>query len=205
MVESLSPGRASSPREGYDRWSPIYDHDVEPIAGPGRAAYVVAGRGCIRAGRAGPGVRDWSPLRRGRRLERRGHSGRLFGGDARKGRRKPGVQAIRFVVHDLYEVLPFEAGTFDRVVSGLVVEHLRDLDPVFPPAPPRRPQAGRTRGRLRHAPGDDAPGERGTVHGPSDQRTGRAGKRSAPVQRNHHGGREGGVPPWTRRGACPRR
>jgi malonyl-CoA O-methyltransferase len=38
---------------------------------------------------------------------------------------------VRFQVHDLHQSLPFEASTFDRVVSGLVLEHLRDLRLVF--------------------------------------------------------------------------
>jgi malonyl-CoA O-methyltransferase len=46
-------------------------------------------------------------------------------------RRKPGSTAIRFLAHDLAEPLPFPAGAFDLVVSGLVLEHLRDLDAFF--------------------------------------------------------------------------
>jgi malonyl-CoA O-methyltransferase len=41
-------------------------------------------------------------------------------------RRKPGAARVRFVVHDLDRPLPFEDGAFDLVVSGLVLEHLRD-------------------------------------------------------------------------------
>ena len=37
----------------------------------------------------------------------------------------------RFVVHDLHQALPFEAAAFDRIVSGLVLEHLDDLAFVF--------------------------------------------------------------------------
>jgi malonyl-CoA O-methyltransferase len=46
-------------------------------------------------------------------------------------RQKPGAAAIRFVVHDLHDPLPFAAGSFDVVVSGLVVEHLHDLSWFF--------------------------------------------------------------------------
>src|SRR5207248_1423745 len=45
--------------------------------------------------------------------------------------RKPGADAVRFLVHDLHEPLPFGAGSFDVVVSGLVLEHLRDLGGFF--------------------------------------------------------------------------
>src|SRR5262249_46484492 len=46
-------------------------------------------------------------------------------------RRKPGATAIRWLVHDLHTRLPFAEGTFDLVVSGLVLEHLRELDGLF--------------------------------------------------------------------------
>jgi malonyl-CoA O-methyltransferase len=45
-------------------------------------------------------------------------------------RRKPGAGAVRFVVHDLHRPLPF-AAEFDLVVSGLVLEHLRELGGFF--------------------------------------------------------------------------
>jgi malonyl-CoA O-methyltransferase len=45
-------------------------------------------------------------------------------------RRKPGAEAIRFLCHDAHEPLPFGA-EFDVVVSGLVLEHIRDLDAFF--------------------------------------------------------------------------
>jgi malonyl-CoA O-methyltransferase len=38
---------------------------------------------------------------------------------------------VRFLVHDLHERLPFADGAFDRVVSGLVLEHLKNLGAFF--------------------------------------------------------------------------
>jgi len=46
-------------------------------------------------------------------------------------RRKAGADRVRFLAHDLHEPLPLPAGSFDRVVSGLVLEHLRELDFFF--------------------------------------------------------------------------
>jgi malonyl-CoA O-methyltransferase len=46
-------------------------------------------------------------------------------------RGKPGADAVRFVVHDLHRPLPFADGSFDRVVSGLVLEHVEDLGHFF--------------------------------------------------------------------------
>jgi malonyl-CoA O-methyltransferase len=46
-------------------------------------------------------------------------------------RGKPGADSVRFLSHDLHQPLPFEDGTFDRVVSGLVLEHLKELEAFF--------------------------------------------------------------------------
>src|SRR5262249_33759608 len=46
-------------------------------------------------------------------------------------RSKPGADGVRFLVHDLHTTLPFADSTFDVVVSGLVLEHLRELGPFF--------------------------------------------------------------------------
>ena len=45
--------------------------------------------------------------------------------------RKPGTDAIRFLVHDLHRPLPFADAAFDLAVSGLVLEHLSDLVTLF--------------------------------------------------------------------------
>jgi malonyl-CoA O-methyltransferase len=46
-------------------------------------------------------------------------------------RRKPGAEKIRFLCHDLHTPLPLRDGELDLVVSGLVLEHLRELDGFF--------------------------------------------------------------------------
>lgn len=46
-------------------------------------------------------------------------------------RQKAAGANIRFLGHDLHEPLPFPSGAFDLVVSGLVLEHLRDLPSFF--------------------------------------------------------------------------
>ena len=53
------------------------------------------------------------------------------GGMLAEARRKPGSDAVRFLVHDLHEPLPFAPASFDRVVSGLVLEHLDDMGGFF--------------------------------------------------------------------------
>lgn len=60
-----------------------------------------------------------------------------------KARAKPGAEKVRFVAHDLHEGLPFPDGAFDLVVSGLVLEHLRDLGAFFAGARRVLKQGGR--------------------------------------------------------------
>lgn len=118
-------------RSGYDRWAAVYDHDANPLpaleeprmweaAGNVRGLKVLdlgcgTGRHAIRLAAAGARVTavDFSD------------------GMLAEARRKAQGAGVRFVVHDLHEPLPFAGGEFDVVVSGLVLEHLRDLDRFF--------------------------------------------------------------------------
>lgn len=121
----------STVRVGYDRWAKVYDHDANPlqaleepivwqaIGDPrGRAVLDLGcgtGRHSLRLAAAGANVTaiDFSE------------------GMLDEARRKPGAAAIRFARHDLHEPLPFSDSEFDLVVSGLVLEHIRELDALF--------------------------------------------------------------------------
>src|SRR5207249_372807 len=46
-------------------------------------------------------------------------------------RQKPGAASIAFLVRDVQEPLPFMNGQFDLLISGLVLEHIRDLRACF--------------------------------------------------------------------------
>jgi malonyl-CoA O-methyltransferase len=118
-------------RAGYDRWALVCDHDANPLPAleepfVHEALGVVAGLavldlGCgtgrhalrLAAARAAVTAVDFSE------------------GMLAEARRKPGAESVRFLVHDLHDPLPLAGGSFDRVVSGLVLEHLRDLDGFF--------------------------------------------------------------------------
>jgi malonyl-CoA O-methyltransferase len=118
-------------RSGYDRWSEVYDHDLNPLVAleepvvrealgdvSGLAVLDLGcgtGRHALRLSTAGASVTavDFSQ------------------GMLNEARRKHGASRVRFLVHDLHQPLPFEAAAFDRVVSGLVLEHLHDLRFVF--------------------------------------------------------------------------
>jgi ubiquinone/menaquinone biosynthesis C-methylase UbiE len=131
MTDHIQSGPNLPARDGYDRWAPVYDHDANPLqaleephvhallgdvsgltvldlgCGTGRHALWLAGAG------AHVTAIDFSE------------------GMLAEARRKTGADAVRFLVHDLGEPLPFAAASFDRVVSGLVLEHLHDLSGFF--------------------------------------------------------------------------
>ncbi len=134
------PGQALNPetpvdhlptRDGYDRWAEIYDSEDNPLVaveeplvrhllgdvrdqavldlgcGTGRhAVWLAAARGaCTGAG--------------------------LLAGDAGAARAKAVDVDVVFRVHDLTEPLPFPPRSFERVVCGLVVDHIADLGSLF--------------------------------------------------------------------------
>lgn len=118
-------------RDGYDLWAATYDTDGNPLIALeeplvdqllgdvcGLSVLDVGcgtGRHAIRLAAAGASVHaiDFSAAM----LER--------------ARQKQGAEKIDFRVHDLAKPLPFETKTFDRVICGLVVDHIADLSGLF--------------------------------------------------------------------------
>ena len=118
-------------RAGYDRWAKVYDHDANPLPaleepcvrealGEVRAREVLdlgCGTGRHTAWLAEAGARvtavDFSV------------------GMLEQARKRVPVGNVCFVPHDLHHPLPFGDTSFDAVVSGLVLEHLRDLPTFF--------------------------------------------------------------------------
>jgi len=131
MSNTQKPDRATSVRDGYDRWATVYDHDANPLpaleephvraaAGDVSGLTVLdlgCGTGRHTAWLASAGARvtalDFSP------------------GMLAEARRAATGADVRFLQHDLHQPLPLPSGTFDLVVSGLVLEHLRDLAGFF--------------------------------------------------------------------------
>lgn len=122
---------APSVQAGYDRWSLVYDRDANPLP-PLEEPFVRAAVGDPRGLRVldlgcGTGRHALWLAAAGATVTAVDFSEGMLG----EARRKPGASAVRFLVHDLHQPLPFAAGTFDLVVSGLVLEHLRDLPGFF--------------------------------------------------------------------------
>ena len=120
-----------STKDGYDLWAAIYDEDGNPLIAleeprmDGLLGDVCGlkiadigcgtGRHAIRLAKAGADVDalDFSD------------------GMLKRAREKAGDLPIRFHVHDLARPLPFPDNSFDRVVCGLVIDHIPDLQGLF--------------------------------------------------------------------------
>src|SRR4051812_12253687 len=119
-------------RDGYDRWASTYDTDGNPLValeepwvdrllGDVRGLTVLdvgcgTGRHALRmkaAGAAAVHAIDFSAEMLAR------------------ARSKPLADRTAFRVHDLAEPLPFAAAAFDRVVCGLVLDHIADPAGLF--------------------------------------------------------------------------
>jgi ubiquinone/menaquinone biosynthesis C-methylase UbiE len=130
MAETEKPEQAGV-RGGYDRWATIYDHEANPLIGleepvVREALGDVAGLDVLDLG-CGTGRHTLWLASSGARVTAVDFSEGMM----EKAHEKPGAEAVRFLAHDLHERLPFADGSFDLVVSGLVLEHLRDLDTFF--------------------------------------------------------------------------
>jgi 2-polyprenyl-3-methyl-5-hydroxy-6-metoxy-1,4-benzoquinol methylase len=118
-------------RPGYDRWAAVYDHDANPLPAleePVMQKTLGSVNG-LRVLDVGCGT--------GRHSLWLSAAGALVTaidfseGMLQSARRKPGLEQVQFHVHDLHEPLPFADGSFDVLISGLVLEHLRALKPFF--------------------------------------------------------------------------
>lgn len=115
-------------REGYDRWAEVYDSDGNPLVAleePEFARMMGDVRG-LRIADVGTGTG-----RHALRLARDG--ARIVALDLSLGmiaraKAKPGADKIKFICADCVSGLPFRDASFDRVGSGLVAEHVENLD-----------------------------------------------------------------------------
>jgi ubiquinone/menaquinone biosynthesis C-methylase UbiE len=114
-------------RRGYDRWSQVYDNDGNPLVAieePEAIRMMGQVRGLTIAD-VGTGT--------GRHALRFASAGaRVVGldfslGMMERARAKPHADRIAFICADCLR-LPLPGASFDRVISGLVAEHVPDLE-----------------------------------------------------------------------------
>jgi malonyl-CoA O-methyltransferase len=121
-------------REGYDRWSQIYDGEDNALVlleEPLVDGFIgeVAGLEVLDVG-CGTGRHALRLAARGARVTGVDFSrGMLAKAKAKADAR--GELKLTFVEHDVTKSLPFVDGSFDRVLSALVVDHIRDLGAFF--------------------------------------------------------------------------
>lgn len=118
-------------RDAYDRWALVYDHDQNPLTAleepkVRRALGDVRGKSVLDLG-CGTGRHAVWLAAAGATVTGVDFSAGMLS----EARRKAGGHAIQLVKHDLRRPLPFPSSTFERVVSGLALEHLPDLRAFF--------------------------------------------------------------------------
>lgn len=118
-------------REGYDRWSEIYDLDGNPLIALEEKHFpAILGevRG-LRIADTGCGT--------GRHASRLAASGGrviaidFSSGMIRKAREKCGASEVTFAVADISTTLPMRDRSFDRVICCLVLDHIHDVASLF--------------------------------------------------------------------------
>lgn len=119
------------PREGYDLWASIYDEEDNPLirieeAEVMRALGEVRGMEAVDLG-CGTGRHALAMAAAGARVTALDFSEGMLA----KARAKRGADAVRFMRHDLSKPLPLDSNQFDRATCCLVLEHVRELAPVF--------------------------------------------------------------------------
>ena len=118
-------------RDGYDRWAKVYDHDANPLPAleeprVREALGDVRGRNVLDLG-CGTGRHTAWLAEAGARVTAVDFSAGML----EQARARVPTGDVRFVTHDLHDPLPFGDASFDAAVSGLVLEHLRDLSRFF--------------------------------------------------------------------------
>lgn len=123
------PATTLPPKTGYDRWAPSYDagNPLTALEGPvlKRLLGPVTGLRVLDAG-CGTGRHAVDLAARGAEVVGLDFSGGMLGRAIARAE-AAGVKA-ELLAHDLTKPLPFNDACFDRVISCLVLEHIKNLD-----------------------------------------------------------------------------
>ncbi|MDX9723570.1 MAG: class I SAM-dependent methyltransferase [Myxococcota bacterium] len=128
-------------RAAYDRWSTLYDDEPNPLLhldGPAvrNAVGDVRGRRVLELG-CGTGRHSIWLASRGAQVTALDFSTGMLSRAAHQWRQRQELSRpeplgeLAFIEHDLSQPLPFETGSFELVLSSLVLEHLSDLPAFF--------------------------------------------------------------------------
>jgi ubiquinone/menaquinone biosynthesis C-methylase UbiE len=131
MTRTTRTDDLSAVQASYDRWAEVYDHDANPLLAleepiVGAAIGDPAGLKVLDLG-CGTGRHSLWLAKAGAAV----FAVDLSAGMLAEARSKAGAELVSFLQHDLHDRLPFESQQFDLVISGLVLEHLRDLEFFF--------------------------------------------------------------------------
>lgn len=118
-------------RQGYDLWAAIYDVEENPLISLEEPLVDdllgdVRGLAVLDVG-CGTGRHSVRLAARGALI----HAVDFSAGMLEKARQRAGTAGIVFHAHDLSLPLPFPGRHFDRVVCGLVIDHIADLNGLF--------------------------------------------------------------------------
>jgi len=118
-------------RDGYDRWAEIYDGESNPLAAI-EEPHVDALLGEVRDLKVldlgcGTGRHTVRLAARGANVTAIDFSEGMLD----RARAKTAQFNVRFIAHDLATPLPLADQSFDRVLCGLVLDHIADLRLIF--------------------------------------------------------------------------
>jgi len=136
MTDEPNPFAAATPeilptQAGYDRWASTYDTDGNPLVAleepwVDRLLGEVRGLTVLDVG-CGTGRHAIRLASAGATVEALDFSSAMLA----QARQKAGASGVSFRLHDLSCPLPFPAESFDRVLCGLVLDHIADLGSLF--------------------------------------------------------------------------
>lgn len=120
-----------STRDGYNHWAAVYDDEQNPLVGMeepwvARLLGDVRGLSVLDVG-CGTGRHSLPLAAAGAVVHALDFSEEMLA----RGREKPGAANVEFRAHDLAVPLPFGDRAFDRVLCGLVIDHIADLGLLF--------------------------------------------------------------------------